>query len=103
MVLRSGDIVPNQAAAKRLSNGWGRTWDIFVHVDYEQFDVLEQQLRANGANIIKGSIEATHSNGMTFKNIYVQDRTDIGLYSDKIKRLSLVMVTKDSLCFILNE
>ncbi|GAA0379296.1 hypothetical protein GCM10008933_08080 [Paenibacillus motobuensis] len=72
------DVVPNQASAKRSNyptdwEGPDLAWDTFVHVDYEQFDLLEQQLRSNGANIIHGPIEATHSNGMTFKNIYVQD------------------------------
>lgn len=75
---QSGDVKPNQASAKRNNyptdwEGPDLGWDTFIHVNYEEFDALEQELRAKGANIILGPIQATHSNGMTYKNIYIQD------------------------------
>jgi catechol 2,3-dioxygenase-like lactoylglutathione lyase family enzyme len=72
------DVKPNQPSAKRRNyptdwEGPDLGWDTFVHVNYDKFDLLEHELRGNGANIILGPIEATHSNGMKFKNIYIQD------------------------------
>jgi catechol 2,3-dioxygenase-like lactoylglutathione lyase family enzyme len=72
------DVKPNQASAKRDNyptdwEGPDLGWDTFIHVNYAEFDALEQELRTRGANIILGPIQATHSNGMTYKNIYIQD------------------------------
>jgi hypothetical protein len=72
------DIKPNQASAKRDNyptdwEGPDLGWDTFVHVDYNDFDLLVEEMRTNGANIILGPIEATHSNGMHFKNLYIQE------------------------------
>jgi hypothetical protein len=48
-------------------------WDTFIHINYDEFDSLLEELRTNEANIILGPIENTHSNGVTFKNIYIKD------------------------------
>jgi catechol 2,3-dioxygenase-like lactoylglutathione lyase family enzyme len=72
------DVKPNPASAKRDNyptdwEGPDLGWDTFVHTNYEEFDLLVEEMRANGANIILGPIESTHNNGMTFKNLYIQD------------------------------
>jgi catechol 2,3-dioxygenase-like lactoylglutathione lyase family enzyme len=72
------DVRPNAASAKRNDyptdwTGPDVGWDTFIHTDYKEFDALIEEMRVNGANIILGPIEATHSNGMTFKNLYIQD------------------------------
>jgi catechol 2,3-dioxygenase-like lactoylglutathione lyase family enzyme len=72
------DVRPNAASAKRDTyptdwRGPDLGWDTFVDVDYDQFDALVEELRSNGATIVLGPIEATHSNGMHFKNVYIQD------------------------------
>ena len=41
--------------------------------NYEEFELLVEEMKASGANIILGPIENTHNNGMTFKNLYIQD------------------------------
>jgi len=73
-----GDVRSNAASAKRDTyptdwKGPELGWDTFVHVDYNEFDLLVEEMRTNGADIILGPIEATHDNGMHFKNLYIQD------------------------------
>jgi catechol 2,3-dioxygenase-like lactoylglutathione lyase family enzyme len=75
---QTSDIRPNAASAKRDSyptdwTGPDLGWDTFIHTDYKEFDSLIEEMRVGGANIILGPIESTHSNGMTFKNLYIQD------------------------------
>jgi catechol 2,3-dioxygenase-like lactoylglutathione lyase family enzyme len=75
---QKSDVQPNQASANRDTyptdwKGPELGWDTFIHVDYKEFDLLVEEMRTNGANIILGPIEATHNNGMTFKNLYIQD------------------------------
>ncbi len=75
---QESDVKPNQAAAKRDNyptdwKGPDLGWDTFIHLDYKEFDLLVEEMRANGADIILGPIESTHSNGMVFKNLYIQD------------------------------
>jgi catechol 2,3-dioxygenase-like lactoylglutathione lyase family enzyme len=72
------DVKPNQVAKKRDSyptdwTGPDLAWDTFVDVNYDEFDYLLEELQDRGANIVLGPIESTHSNGMTFKNIYIKD------------------------------
>lgn len=72
------DVRPNRASAKRNTyptdwQGPDLGWDTFVHVDYDEFDALVEEMRAKGANIVLGPMEATHSNGMHFNNLYIQD------------------------------
>ena len=72
------DIKPNTASSKRDSyptdwEGPDLGWDTFIHTNYEEFERLVEEMKASGANIILGPIENTHSNGMTFKNLYIQD------------------------------
>ena len=74
----SSDIKPNQPSAKRDNyptdwQGPDLGWDTFIHIASEEYDLLMEELKSNGVNIILGPIEATHSNGMTFKNVYIQD------------------------------
>jgi catechol 2,3-dioxygenase-like lactoylglutathione lyase family enzyme len=73
-----GDVRPNRASAKRNTyptdwQGPDSGWDTFVHVDSNEFDLLVEEMRAKGANIVLGPMEATHSNGMHYKNLYIQD------------------------------
>lgn len=75
---KPSDVKPNQASAKRDNyptdwEGPDLGWDTFIHTNYDEFDLLVEEMRANGANIILGPIEKTHNNGMTFKNLYIQD------------------------------
>jgi hypothetical protein len=72
------DVMPNQPSEKRSNyptdwKGPDLAWDTFIHINYDEFDSLLEELRANGADIVLGPIESTHSNGMTFKNIYIKD------------------------------
>jgi catechol 2,3-dioxygenase-like lactoylglutathione lyase family enzyme len=72
------DVMPNQTSEKRDNyptdwKGPDLAWDTFIHINYDEFDSLLEELRTNEANIILGPIENTHSNGMTFKNIYIKD------------------------------
>ncbi|MBP1991919.1 VOC family protein [Paenibacillus eucommiae] len=74
----SSDVKPNQLSAKRDNyptdwEGPDLGWDTFVHINYEELDLLIEEMKANGANIILGPIEKTHSNDVTFKNLYIQD------------------------------
>jgi catechol 2,3-dioxygenase-like lactoylglutathione lyase family enzyme len=75
---QKSDVKPNQPAAKRNNyptdwKGPDLGWDTFIHLNYEEYDLLVEEMRANGANIILGPIEATHSDGSFFKNLYIQD------------------------------
>lgn len=74
----SRDIKPNQPSAKRDDyptdwKGPDLGWDTFIHINSEEYDLLMEELQSSGADIILGPIEATHNNGMTFKNVYIQD------------------------------
>jgi catechol 2,3-dioxygenase-like lactoylglutathione lyase family enzyme len=71
-------VRPNPAPAKRDTyptdwRGPDHGWDTFVFVDFGDFETLVDELRDCGAEIALGPIEATHSDGMTFKNVYVRD------------------------------
>lgn len=75
---QESDVKPNTASAKRDTyptdwEGPDLGWDTFIHTNYEEFELLVEEMKASGANIILGPIEATHNNGMTFKNLYIQD------------------------------
>ncbi|WP_136517429.1 VOC family protein [Cellulomonas telluris] len=72
------DVRPNAVAAARDTyptdwQGPQEGWDSYVFVEFDDFDALVAELHERGADTGAGPVEATHSDGMTFRNVTVRD------------------------------
>lgn len=75
---QDSDVRPNAVSAKRDNyptdwKGPYMGWDTFIHLDREKFDLLVEEMRAKGANIILEPFETIHNNDWVTKNLYIQD------------------------------
>ncbi|WP_125778304.1 VOC family protein [Antribacter gilvus] len=74
----AADVRPNPRPAERDTyptdwRGPEQGWDTYAFIDFGDFERLADELNERGAPIAFGPVSATHSNGMTFKNIAVRD------------------------------
>lgn len=71
------DVRPNANSARRTNyptewEGPDRGWDTFLHIGWEEIDMIVDEIRARGAVIGPEDFEGSHG-GWEFKNVHILD------------------------------